>query len=320
MPERDYLGKVYDTLKESVEGFNKDENTFRSMMSDTNYASKVHKTLGETVDGFNKTPEQFYEMTGSGKAKTLPVMKDSPLQANVAEVVKEPVIPAMPKAFSMPKEKAILDKDPIGRTNLYKSTVDNITKRISNNLLIADDLGKKGDGQGMQNIMTQINQDQKKIESLNKGIDAQRVIAEDMGYNTKGESVLRGLKSTLGLLLTSPEGYDESISAIERSLYGMVGIDTGKMTKDIIEWKNKTEKELGKPIGVEEMRLSDDLAVIGRKILDHDGIFIYADPSGNSGLFITTDPTFDAGDYETIGDDGEININGKVFKWAELHS
>ena len=60
--------------------------------------------------------------------------------------------------------------------------------------------------------------------------------------------------------------------------------------------------------------------VDGRKILDHDGIFIYADPSGNSGLFITTDPTFDAGDYETIGDDGEININGKVFKWAELHS
>jgi hypothetical protein len=204
-------------------------------------------------------------------SNTLPIIKDSPLQANVDKAVKEPIVPAMPKAFSMPKEKAIVDKDPIGRTNLYKSTVDNITKRISNNLLIADDLGKKGDGQGMQNIMTQINQDQKKIESLNKGIEAQRVIAEDMGYNTKGESALRGIKSTLGLLLTSPEGYDESISAIERSLYGMVGIDTGKMTKDIIEWKEKTEKELGKPIGVEEMRLSDELAVIGRKILEQTG-------------------------------------------------
>ena len=90
MPERDYLGKVYDTLKEGVEGFDKDENTFRSMMSDTSYASKVHSTLGETIDGFDKTPEQFYEMTGSGKPKapsfstdmrntnTLPVMKNSP--------------------------------------------------------------------------------------------------------------------------------------------------------------------------------------------------------------------------------------------------
>lgn len=204
-------------------------------------------------------------------SNTLSVMKDSPLQTNVDKVVKEPVVPAMPKAFSMPKEKAIVDKDPIGRTNLYKSTVDNITKRISNNLLIADELGKKGDGQGMQNVMSQINQDQKKIESLNKGIDAQRVIAEDMGYNTKGESLLRGVKSTLAYFLTAPEGYDESISGLEKSLYGMVGIDTGKMTKDIIEWKAKTEKELGKPIGVEEMRLSDDLAVIGRKILEQTG-------------------------------------------------
>ena len=108
--------------------------------------------------------------TDMSNTNTLPVMKDSPLQANVDKAVKEPIVPAMPKAFSMPKEKAIVDKDPIGRTNLYKSTVDNITKRISNNLLIADDLGKKGDGQGMQNIMTQINQDQKKIELLNKFI------------------------------------------------------------------------------------------------------------------------------------------------------
>ena len=38
-------------------------------------------------------------------SNTLSVMKDSPLQANVDKVVKEPVVPAMPKAFSMPKEK-----------------------------------------------------------------------------------------------------------------------------------------------------------------------------------------------------------------------
>jgi GNAT superfamily N-acetyltransferase len=108
MPERDYLGKVYDTLREGVEGFDKDENTFRGMMSDTDYASKVYSTLGETVDGFDKTPEQFYEMTGSGKPKspsfstdmrntnTLPVMKNSPLQANVVETV----IPSTPKPLS----------------------------------------------------------------------------------------------------------------------------------------------------------------------------------------------------------------------------
>jgi hypothetical protein len=280
--EPDYTSEIYKYLGTLDKTYQKEISLdkFKESMKDKNYASDIHSWIGSKDETFTKDVpfDDFYGSINpktpavpsfsTDMSNTLPVMKDSPLQANVDKVVKEPVVPAMPKAFSIPKEKAIVDKDPIGRTNLYKSTVDNITKRISNNLLIADELGKKGDGQGMQNVMSQINQDQKKIESLNKGIDAQRVIAEDMGYNTKGESLLRGVKSTLAYFLTAPEGYDESISAIERSFYGMVGIDTGKMTKDIIDWKAKTEKELGKPIGVEEMRLSDDLAVIGRKILD----------------------------------------------------
>jgi hypothetical protein len=71
-----------------------------------------------------------------------------------------------------------------------------------------------------------------------------------------------------------------------------------------------------------ESQLSEEKLTIvdGREVLDHDGIFIYADPLGNSGLFITTDPTFDAGDYEIAGDQGEININGKIFKWAVIYS
>ena len=71
-----------------------------------------------------------------------------------------------------------------------------------------------------------------------------------------------------------------------------------------------------------ESQLSEEklTTVDGREVLDHDGVFIYADSSGNSGLFITTDPTFDAGDYEVAGDRGEININGKIFKWAVIYS
>jgi hypothetical protein len=75
MPEeKDYLGKVFDTLKETVDGFDKDEATFRKAMSDTSYASKVHKTLFENIEGFNKTPEQFYEASGivTEKKKPLP--------------------------------------------------------------------------------------------------------------------------------------------------------------------------------------------------------------------------------------------------------
>jgi len=67
--------------------------------------------------------------------------------------------------------------------------------------------------------------------------------------------------------------------------------------------------------------MKQQLKVIdGREILDHDGIYIPADSSGDAGLFITIDSTFDAGDYETAGDSGEININGKIFKWAILYS
>ena len=42
---------------------------------------------------------------------------------------------------------------------------------------------------------------------------------------------------------------------------------------------------------------------------DFEGTFLSND-GGITGLFITTDPNFDSGDYETLGDEAVVDLNG----------
>jgi hypothetical protein len=55
----------------------------------------------------------------------------------------------------------------------------------------------------------------------------------------------------------------------------------------------------------------------GKEVLDCEGIFIELDNEGN-GIFISEDEGMDFGNYECVGDTGEIEVNGKVIKWGVL--
>lgn len=71
MPEeKDYVSRVYMTLRENVDGFSKTEDEFRSAIKDKEYANKVYLTLKETIDGFDKTQVDF--MSGLGKPSAAP--------------------------------------------------------------------------------------------------------------------------------------------------------------------------------------------------------------------------------------------------------
>ena len=62
MPEnKDYISNVYQAIKDNVDGFDKDEATFRSEMEKPEYVTKVHAALKDNLDGFDKTIEQFSE-------------------------------------------------------------------------------------------------------------------------------------------------------------------------------------------------------------------------------------------------------------------
>ncbi len=58
--ENDYISKVYQTLTEKVDGFNRSPEEFRNlMMSDSAYRGRAYQALKDKVEGFNRTPENF---------------------------------------------------------------------------------------------------------------------------------------------------------------------------------------------------------------------------------------------------------------------
>lgn len=70
--EPDYISNVHKALSDNLEGFNKDEATFREELKNPEYAAKVHSALADNLEGFNKTPDEFYSAVGIGAEKKSP--------------------------------------------------------------------------------------------------------------------------------------------------------------------------------------------------------------------------------------------------------
>jgi hypothetical protein len=58
----------------------------------------------------------------------------------------------------------------------------------------------------------------------------------------------------------------------------------------------------------------------GKEILDEEGIFIELDENSGVGIFISDDEECDLGEYECVGDKGEIEVNGVKIKWGVVFS
>lgn len=67
MPEKDYISKVYSALKDNLDGFDKDETTFRQSLSDPDYAANTYRALKDNLDGFDRSESDFYEQIGVKK-------------------------------------------------------------------------------------------------------------------------------------------------------------------------------------------------------------------------------------------------------------
>jgi hypothetical protein len=149
-----------------------------------------------------------------------------PLPSGAEEVSQSPLKSNLKS--EIPTVKPIIEKKPVERIGLYTNTLNNIQKRTSENLLLADQFKQQGDEQGMRNILTQIDQDQKKIEVLNKGIDAQKQQAQIDQPNTISNNLLIGGQQALGMLARSATSLDESINIIKKDLWASVGLAPSK--------------------------------------------------------------------------------------------
>ena len=52
---------------------------------------------------------------------------------------------------------------------------------------------------------------------------------------------------------------------------------------------------------------------------DFEGTFLSND-GGVTGVFVTTDPNFDSGDYETLGDEVVVDLNGMNVKIVTVYA
>lgn len=67
MSKKDYTSNVYNALRDNLEGFNKDEATFRTEIQNPEYAKKVYRALSDNLEGFKRTEEDFYTQVGLKK-------------------------------------------------------------------------------------------------------------------------------------------------------------------------------------------------------------------------------------------------------------
>lgn len=140
--------------------------------------------------------------------------------------------------------------------------------------------------------------------------------SNNIDFNLRDYPEVSSGKAILDLSNTDQYG-DRIIIVIKNGLVDIDGekfdLNENNTLADIINYIEGLIKE--------SLLQENQLKVVdGREILDYDGIYIHADPSGDTGLFITTDLSFDASEFETAGESGEIDINGKIFKWAVLYS
>ena len=79
MPEKDYISKAYSALRDNLEGFSKDEATFRTEMQNPDYVKKAYAALKDNLDGFSTTEQDFYNQVGlKKKAGSEPLSTGSP--------------------------------------------------------------------------------------------------------------------------------------------------------------------------------------------------------------------------------------------------
>ena len=131
--EPDYTSEIYKYLGTLDKTYQKEVSLdkFKESMKDKNYASDIHSWISSKDETFTKDVpfDDFYGSinpktpvvpsfsTDMKNTNTNPVMKNSPLQANVDKLVKEPVALKVPQENPFLKKANDLawDKTPLGQ-------------------------------------------------------------------------------------------------------------------------------------------------------------------------------------------------------------
>jgi hypothetical protein len=214
LDEQDFRDNVLKDPKGTFEALNNYGKTkgFFLDYSDFENALELKKKL-QSVPSFSTNLGDFTKPLPSASEQTLPLA--SSLQSKSAKI-----------------EPQKIDKTPVARIGLYSNTLQSIRKRNSDNLLLAEQYRQQGDEEGMRTVLGQIDQDQRKIDVLSKGIEAQKQQAQIDEPNTIGNNLLIGGQQALGLLARGVTSLDESLNIIKKDLWASVGVVPSKEAEE----------------------------------------------------------------------------------------
>lgn len=264
MPEKDYISKIHLALKENLDGFDKDENTFREAIKDSGYRANVFRALKENLDGFDRTEDDFNTQIGKPlkkKESGIPYGQDF---KTIGERLVSSVAPtsgSVSSSASAKNHKIELPKhDPVARISLYENTLNAVNSRFNQNLDMLNIAKDHGDQQAVDQLLPQLHQDGEKAALLKKGIEGQKIIAQQQEPDSYGNNLLIGIKSAAGTLAMAPQGIKESVQILGRDAATKMGLDPVKYDA-IIDSYNKavgvtgSSEELAK-VGVDLIRES----------------------------------------------------------------
>ena len=138
--DKTYAKKVYDSLRDDVEGFDKDEATFYNLIeTDKNYLKNVHLTLKDVYgDGFDKDETAFESALGLKKKEPLVLGFESATEASRIGGLQKPeklsqsplktAATTTPSVSTKPKTNIDYLTD---INNLYKEKVNTSQERVN---------------------------------------------------------------------------------------------------------------------------------------------------------------------------------------------
>ena len=278
MPEK--IRTLYGSLLD--EGYDlPNYDQFLKDMSDNNNRTKFHASLVEegyelpdyktfSLDmGFDEKKKGFqtdlgkaYETTSGGSFPKYQGMRLEGSTPMTKKVAKQPSSPLnVDKGVFQQTKQKLSKESPIVKIGTYEGALSIVNQRFNQNLELFNQAKQAGDEQAMAELQPLLQIDSQKAEGLKKGIEAQKFEAEYKEPNTVGNVLDIGFQKAIGGMQAGANTIDETMNAINRDLWGLIGVaPSAKFEQELKDFNEKNKDKIKRP--------SDYIAETGKKILE----------------------------------------------------
>jgi hypothetical protein len=140
-------------------------------------------------------------------------------------------------------QKELGKVNPIGRINLYKDALAKTEQRFNENLAVYKQAEESGDELALEQIKPFLQQDGLKAETLKKGIEGQKKLAQLKEPNSVSNILGIGFEAAVGKLLSAPQDFDRATNVLVAEGLDALGLGGTKMLEDVDKFNQKAKEK-----------------------------------------------------------------------------